>query len=99
MIQCPVCHLAWCHQCNCAWHADLTCEKYKQWKRDTGVEGDAANKAWVEANAKLCPKCGAVVQKTTGCNCITCRCGKQFCWLCTADATGHKFACGHPVWS
>jgi hypothetical protein len=32
--------------------------------------------------AKKCPACHVPVFKTGGCNRVTCRCGKSFCWKC-----------------
>jgi len=33
-------------------------------------------------NIRECPKCGARVERVSGCNLMTCRCGQYFCWLC-----------------
>jgi ariadne-1 len=38
-------------------------------------------------NLRECPKCGARVERVSGCNLMTCRCGQHFCWLC-GGATG-----------
>jgi IBR domain, a half RING-finger domain len=43
---------------------------------------------YLEKKAKICPneQCGAVIQKTAGCDHMTCRqCRHQFCWVCLAD--------------
>ncbi|KAK7097998.1 E3 ubiquitin-protein ligase RNF14-like [Littorina saxatilis] len=38
---------------------------------------------WLEKNAKMCPYCGTQIQKTEGCNKMTCiKCRSYFCWLC-----------------
>ena len=38
---------------------------------------------WIESNAKACPQCSAKIQKTHGCNKMTCmHCSSHFCWLC-----------------
>ena len=29
-----------------------------------------------------CPKCGAPIEKTSGCNHMTCRCKNEFCYYC-----------------
>lgn len=40
---------------------------------------------WVQHNAKGCPSCFAKIQKSEGCNKMTCtQCMKYFCWLCDA---------------
>lgn len=40
---------------------------------------------WIESNAKRCPTCSANIQKTQGCNKMTCtHCHAHFCWLCDA---------------
>ena len=38
---------------------------------------------WLEDNSKVCPQCRAHIQKTDGCNKMTCtKCRTNFCWLC-----------------
>ena len=34
---------------------------------------------------KQCPKCRYWVEKNEGCNHMTCRCQKQFCYVCGGD--------------
>ena len=44
-------------------------------------EHDSAE--YLASNSKMCPSCGARIEKTTGCNKMTCQhCGDHFCWLC-----------------
>ncbi len=46
---------------------------------------DSVSEQWVEANAKKCPYCRALIQKYEGCNKVTCfKCHNNFCWLCLA---------------
>jgi len=43
---------------------------------------------WVKENSKKCPNCECSIQKSEGCNkmtCIKCRC--HFCWLCNMILT------------
>ncbi|KAI1362641.1 hypothetical protein F5Y08DRAFT_329978 [Xylaria arbuscula] len=48
---------------------------------------EAASETALLAVSKLCPRnCGARIQKTEGCDHMTCRqCHHEFCWLCFAD--------------
>ena len=45
---------------------------------------------WMEVNAKQCPNCNSNIQKTDGCNKMTCtQCRCHFCWLCDAKLPQH----------
>lgn len=39
---------------------------------------------------KKCPKCRMWVEKSEGCNAMTCRCGTTFCWRCGVDVNNEK---------
>lgn len=44
---------------------------------------EAVSEQWLLENAKECPSCSAQIQRTEGCNKMTCRqCHADFCWLC-----------------
>lgn len=44
---------------------------------------DHLSEKWIGSNSKHCPHCNASIEKTEGCNKMTCfRCGIFFCWLC-----------------
>eukprot|EP00741_Cyanophora_paradoxa_P007424 tig00001128_g7183.t1 len=101
MVHCPfpTCGFAWCNACKCQWHADTTCERFQQWKRDNGKQGEDATTAWIRQNTRQCGRCREAVQKNGGCNCVRCRCGYELCWTCGGPAQGHRLPCGHPLWS
>ena len=41
---------------------------------------------WIKTNAKKCPGCNSNIEKSHGCNKMTClRCGHHFCWLCQTE--------------
>ena len=54
-------------------------KKYKKWK--------------AKKNVKTCPLCSREIEKTVGCNHITCLCGSHRCWICgkDGDVNGNKF--------
>ncbi|RMZ69247.1 ariadne-2 [Pyrenophora seminiperda CCB06] len=72
----PVCTT--CH----ASHAPYTCAEYK----DIASGGqEALEKLKKELNIKDCPKCSTPMEKTEGCNHMTCGyCGAHICWVCMA---------------
>lgn len=37
-----------------------------------------------------CPKCHAPVQRSSGCNKMTCLCGCSFCYICTKEIKGYE---------
>lgn len=41
-------------------------------------------------NYQKCPKCGEGIQKTEGCDHMTCKCSQQFCYICGGDWNGHQ---------
>mmetsp|Transcript_14211 Transcript_14211/g.42929 ORF Transcript_14211/g.42929 Transcript_14211/m.42929 type:complete len:605 (-) Transcript_14211:1274-3088(-) len=79
------CGLQFCFACLGAPHSPCSCEIWRMWEDKT--TGESETKHWVAANTKPCPKCHSNVEKISGCNLVTCRCGQHFCWLC-GGATG-----------
>ena len=59
----------------------MTCKEYQiAHKKD---ENDEKFEHFVKGmNLKKCPKCGAWVQKASGCDHIACKCGYAFCFNC-----------------
>ncbi|KAL6470407.1 hypothetical protein MHYP_G00215260 [Metynnis hypsauchen] len=46
---------------------------------------ESFSRKWLEENSKNCPCCGTHIQKTQGCNKMTCSsCHQYFCWICLA---------------
>jgi hypothetical protein len=100
-------------------HWPVQCERLEQWRktiqeRVQQVEGespgddynDIAQKLWIKANTRPCPKCTCPIQKDEGCNHMTCsnpHCKHEFCWVCRNDwklhntETGGFFRCNRWV--
>jgi len=79
------CRFSFCFVCKEEWHADISCEKYQEWKLENN-EAEARYADWVRQFAKACPKCTSPIEKNGGCNHMTCmKCKHQFCWLCSVD--------------
>lgn len=87
-FHCPVCLKINCIQCK-AVHEGKSCEDFfyeinADARKARDQQLTAAQEAALIARreAMNCPGCGVVIQKTTGCNHMTCsRCKRQFQWL------------------
>ncbi|XP_062520957.1 E3 ubiquitin-protein ligase RNF217-like [Corticium candelabrum] len=80
-VVCPACDLVWCFSCHAPWHEKLSCRQFRK--------GQKLFKKWIKgkhngiANAQRCPKCHICIQRTTGCDHMTCsRCQCDFCYRC-----------------
>ncbi|KAF2176024.1 hypothetical protein K469DRAFT_682817 [Zopfia rhizophila CBS 207.26] len=78
---CPNCFEPICTSCH-ARHGDYTCAEYK----DIASGGfEALERLKRELNIKDCPKCTTPMEKTEGCNHMTCGgCRTHICWVCMA---------------
>ncbi|KAI0803062.1 RWD-domain-containing protein [Irpex lacteus] len=55
-------------------------------------EEDQANKKWMDESTMACPSCRIKVEKSVGCNHMTCaKCGQHFCYRC-----GDKLLASNP---
>ena len=80
---CPLCHKSYCLQCKTEWHQNLTCEEYQKNKKKEDDENDIKFEEYVKGNNfKQCPNCKRWVEKTQGCDHISCPCGTHFCYNC-----------------
>ncbi|PFH50423.1 hypothetical protein AMATHDRAFT_114700, partial [Amanita thiersii Skay4041] len=86
-LTCPSCFATVCTSCHKEAHEGMTCAE-RELLNDPG-EQERRNDAWARAaGAKRCPACRVWIQKTEGCNHMTCRCGAHLCWICLARFTG-----------
>lgn len=73
-IQCPRCATRTCRHCKGPSHPQSECvhDVATQQARDL-----ARVRGW-----KSCPRCQSLVEKSSGCMHMSCRCGAQFCYRC-----------------
>ncbi|KAF9039163.1 hypothetical protein BJ165DRAFT_1531266 [Panaeolus papilionaceus] len=82
-VQCPSCFAAFCPKCDEP-HEDMTCAQWKAHKDPDGEHEGLGNLGF-----KKCPNCDVWVDRTEGCNHMTCaKCATHFCWLCLAMFEG-----------
>ena len=82
MITCSQCQFVWCFHCHAPWHHDITCKEFlrgdkhfKRWRTSKSSTG--------AANCQKCPLCRVPIQRSTGCDHMTCnRCSTEFCYKC-----------------
>lgn len=82
MITCNQCQFVWCFHCHAPWHHDTTCKEFlrgnkhfKRWRTSKSSTG--------AANCQKCPLCRIPIQRSTGCDHMTCnRCLTEFCYKC-----------------
>ncbi|XP_076901418.1 E3 ubiquitin-protein ligase RSL1-like [Bidens hawaiensis] len=92
--ECPNCHRLFCARCKVAWHCGISCVEYQSLKKGEKSPNDilitnlAKEKRWMK-----CPNCRLFVEKTSGCNHISCRCGHQFCYRCGKPDNGQSHIC------
>ncbi|WCJ42872.1 RING/U-box superfamily protein [Euphorbia peplus] len=77
--ECPNCRRLFCAQCRVPWHAEIECAEFQTLHKDERDNKDimlmklAKNKLWTR-----CPSCRIFVERTQGCDNMTCRCGTSF---------------------
>ncbi|KAL7665881.1 RBR-type E3 ubiquitin transferase [[Candida] zeylanoides] len=91
IVQCPDSH-EFCYSCSYENHLPCPCWLAKLWIKKCNDDSETAN--WLDANTQACPKCDASIEKSGGCNHMTCKkCLFDFCWICLSswDAHGSQF--------
>ncbi|CAI2368102.1 unnamed protein product [Moneuplotes crassus] len=88
--QCTICSETFCLKCKEKWHQGFSCEEFKQIKESSPEDLDTVCMIKKE-KFQRCTKCKYWVQKSEGCDHITCRCSYQFCYVCG----GEYQKCGH----
>ncbi|KAM8831333.1 E3 ubiquitin-protein ligase RNF217 [Spinachia spinachia] len=80
-IQCDTCQFVWCFKCHAPWHSGVKCRDYR--KGDKLLRGWASVIEHGQRNAQKCPRCRIHIQRTEGCDHMTCtQCNTNFCYRC-----------------
>ncbi len=112
-VDCGMGHF-FCWACNREAHDPCDCELWTQWKEEaskhdsqsslvlsaTSAAQLASSDTWITKHSKPCPNCKAPIEKSDGCNHMTCsNCQHDFCWVCTGPwqihgrRTGGYYSC------
>ncbi|OQR72085.1 ranBP-type and C3HC4-type zinc finger-containing protein 1 isoform 2-like [Tropilaelaps mercedesae] len=87
-FDCPVCNEVNCLICKVVHANRQSCDEYRQDVaiKKSNTQAELQSHAHIQdmldsGHAMLCPRCTAIVQKTIGCDAITCiRCHTELCW-------------------
>lgn len=77
-MSCPVCKKKYCANCLVAHGPELSCSQTQQ----QGISHELRT-SLRERDVRLCPTCGFAIERTDGCDHVTCtRCKQRFCFNC-----------------
>lgn len=89
---CGKCLVSICRSCHVS-HTGKSCAEHKG---DTTGGHEALARVMRELGIKDCPECGTLIEKTAGCNHMTCKgCGIHICWICLATFRGDSLCYQH----
>lgn len=73
-----------CYTCQRENHLPCPCSIVDLWIQKCKDDSETAN--WIQANTQACPKCDSLIEKSGGCNHMTCKkCLYEFCWICLGE--------------
>jgi ariadne-1 len=79
---CPCCRKYYCLRCRVEFHSEYTCDEYHKYFLNKTLDEQEFFKTALGKKFKECPSCHFWVERTTGCNHMTCRCRYEFCYNC-----------------
>ncbi|KAH8924002.1 hypothetical protein BT69DRAFT_115029 [Atractiella rhizophila] len=83
---CPNCRKEVCWACRTEWHDGYTCAQFKNLPpRETKDDDETFRRFVAMKKWQKCPHCGNVVEKSSGCDHMSCRCKKEWCYRCGGD--------------
>ncbi|KAF9483016.1 hypothetical protein BDN70DRAFT_990656 [Pholiota conissans] len=88
LLKCPACFSTICPMCDEEAHEGMTCQE-RRIHRDPGLQDRLTEEFAREHGYKNCPQCRIFIEKTEGCNHMTCKCGAHICWRCMGIFTAN----------
>lgn len=84
------CTQEFCFNCGASVdHSVVPCEFANQWL--ALVDHEHRSAVWISQNTKQCPKCHTKIQRSEGCNHMSCgNCKYEFCWVCSQSWAQHS---------
>jgi hypothetical protein len=81
VLHCPSCLSTVCSSCHEEAHAGMSCAERKL--HSNPAEQERLNdQLAMRSGFKKCPTCKVWIEKTEGCNHMSCKCGAHICWVC-----------------
>lgn len=81
LFTCPHCGHESCQKCRLSYHEGQTCEEFRA-HRGIAEEDPEFSHLVKSLKWRACTHCGSIVEKTEGCNQMTCRCYHVYCYKC-----------------
>lgn len=82
---CPRCDHEYCSNCLEQHDEHISCADAEERRKENDKEKweeEQKNKNYIKEQAKECPRCHSIIEKTSGCNHMTCNCRYVFCYRC-----------------
>lgn len=85
-VECTVCGTQWREKAHYS-----TKDKIKEFfVNNSAKRSETLSDIWQEMFSRRCPKCNVSIEKSGGCDHMTCKkCGHEFCWVCSQRFHGH----------
>jgi hypothetical protein len=83
VVQCSECLAEICTSCKIEWHEGMSCEDVRE---EMNPDNNKNKKLMEQLGIRSCPRCETKIEKTYGCNHMTCGgCHTHICWFCMKD--------------
>ena len=79
-VECSLCEKEFCFRCRETPHEPASCADKRTFMAH--LKNGNASEDLLKSVAQVCPGCGALGSKVSGCHHITCACGFHYCYLC-----------------